>query len=211
MPDGLPRDVFILPAADDFGFRTSLYVISTGEETILIDVTDAGQLTPLSALLEREGLPDPGHVLLTHNHVSYQEAVIAEKWGAKMYLHPDDARSLPGRARYRDPMTDRHLAGLGFRFLPTPGHSPGHIMVLWQRHGGVLFTGDALIGISEQGDDGLRLRRPPEVTSRDDGALLRSLRALTPPSARHILPLHGRPLLGLTPGDFAAVWQRALA
>ncbi len=35
----------------------------------------------------------------------------------------------------------------GLRVIHTPGHTAGHISLLWERHGGVLFVGDACVNL----------------------------------------------------------------
>ncbi len=46
-------------------------------------------------------------------------------------------------------VTDRQRVALagGINVIHTPGHSAGHIALLWERHGGVLFVGDAASNI----------------------------------------------------------------
>jgi glyoxylase-like metal-dependent hydrolase (beta-lactamase superfamily II) len=57
------------------------------------------------------------------------------------------------------------------RVVHTPGHTPGHICLLWQRHGGVLLVGDAAINV-------LGLRPPPALFTLDMDQAKESLRRI---------------------------------
>jgi len=97
-------------------------------------------------------------ILLTHAHFDHIGALpeLARRTGAPVYLHPAE------RELYRSPHnamppfvapitglpeTVAELAGtwpdLGFRVLPTPGHSPGGVSFYFE-HAAMVFSGDAL-------------------------------------------------------------------
>jgi len=94
---------------------------------------------------------------------------------------------------------DGSVPGLpGWKWIPTPGHSPGHIS-LWRELDRVLITGDALISTRQESAlavwrQTLEVRPPPAYFTPDWRAAyesLRRLRALNPAIAAtgHGLPL----------------------
>lgn len=89
-------------------------------------------------------------ILLTHAHFDHISGArdIAEQTGCKVYLHEAD-RSLPSQLTLSTlPPTENYgegdvlsLAGLTFRVLHTPGHTPGGVCLLC---GDAMFSGDTL-------------------------------------------------------------------
>lgn len=89
-------------------------------------------------------------ILLTHGHFDHVGGVkgIAEETGCKVYLHEEDL-TLPNRLTLGTiPYTDHYgegdtltLAGLSFRILHTPGHTPGGVCILCED---AMFSGDTL-------------------------------------------------------------------
>ena len=91
------------------------------------------------------------------------------------------------------------LAG-GLRAVHTPGHCLGHVAFLWQRHGGVLITGDACsnmrgldwtIGYEDIAEGGRSLRKLAEL--RFETACFG----------------HGKPILGGADQQFQKRWGTA--
>lgn len=197
------------------GYRSTSYVLSTDAGAVLIDVTDP-------AWLPRAGTwGPPKYLLLTHQHTRWAEAAYEAAFSLRVYLHPDDTRGphrgphagAPAASRYHDPGTDRDLAGLGLRFWHVPGHTPGSVFIYWDRHGGVLFTGDTVVGPTVDGPRELSF--PPSWTCDDAARMRRSVRSLELPAVRYILPFHGEPVIaagddeGAT--DLERMWQNLIA
>jgi glyoxylase-like metal-dependent hydrolase (beta-lactamase superfamily II) len=80
---------------------------------------------------------------------------------------------------------DGDVLPFGATALHTPGHTAGHIALLFPRDGGVLFAGDAAT-------DFLRLGVGPVYEDVDEG--MRSLRRLAGLEFETALFAHGRPL-----------------
>lgn len=120
-------------------------------------------------------------------------------------------RSLPARTRSRieaaGDITDvvRPLSpggavpGLrGWEWVPSPGHTPGHIAYL-RRRDGVLLSGDALLTVDLNSVSGVltgrrRLGESPWYTTWSRPDARRSVEALAALEPRVLLPGHGYPL-----------------
>jgi glyoxylase-like metal-dependent hydrolase (beta-lactamase superfamily II) len=91
-------------------------------------------------------------------------------------------------------------------WVPTPGHTPGHVAYL-RRRDGVLLAGDAALTVDLNSIGGVLLGRqrvagPPRYTTWDWQAAKRSVGTLAEVEPRVLLPGHGRPL---TTGPAAAL------
>ena len=92
-------------------------------------------------------------IMLTHGHYDHVGAVseIMEQTGCEMYINPRDEGYEPGMSgmkfkmpeggKYYDDGDVVKAAGLEFKVLATPGHTPGSVCLIC---GGALFTGDTL-------------------------------------------------------------------
>ena len=178
-------------------FFTNCYIVwgGTPGRAVLIDPAD--DAPGLLRILDGLGLA-PEAVLLTHGHYDHILAVpgLQKRWpDLPVYCHPLDVpRALTERdmgltrptvasfANLR-PLADGQeltLAGLTFRVLHTPGHTPGSVTF---QTGEALFTGDTLF----HGDIG---RTDFEGGSMPDmRASLKRLAVL--PDQTVVLPGHG--------------------
>jgi len=145
-------------------FEERTYVAwNTADRCVLVDpgCREGAEQEALDQLLRKEGLT-PEAVLLTHGHIDHILGVAAlqERFGIPVYMHPADTVALDynvrmaERFRIRLPQKDfawtpvqdgqlLDLAGMHFKVIATPGHTPGCVCYLEQEQG-VLFTGDTL-------------------------------------------------------------------
>jgi glyoxylase-like metal-dependent hydrolase (beta-lactamase superfamily II) len=169
--------------------RPQALVVDPGYEADRIDDT-----------LRREGLSVAAY-LITHGHFDHVTALaeMVRRHPAPVGLHPADAAwafsPLPGRFQFfPTPKAPPHIdrawadgqewedAGLRYRVIATPGHSPGGVCLHFPE-AGLLVAGDTLF----QGSIG-RLDLPlAEPAAMADS--LRKLLAL--PDATVVLPGHG--------------------
>jgi glyoxylase-like metal-dependent hydrolase (beta-lactamase superfamily II) len=124
---------------------------------------------------------------------------------ARTRMRIEAANSVTDVVRPLDPQGG--VPGLpGWEWLPTPGHTPGHVAYL-RRRDGVLVAGDAALTVDLNSVRGVLLGRqrvagPPWYTTWDWPAAKRSIKALAELEPRVLLPGHGRPL---TAGTAAAL------
>lgn len=83
----------------------------------------------------------------------------------------------------------------------TPGHTPGHICLLWERHGGVLFIGDAAVNV-------LGLRPPPALFTVDMEQAKESLRRIASLEFQTACFGHGAVLKGRAHAAFRHLVER---
>ena len=141
--------------------QENTYVVSgKGASCVVVDpgfqdaVESARVLECLSSM-------QPEAVLLTHGHMDhiYGAALLQQRFGIPVYMSPEDRKVIDYYqrvSRFGFPVADNNFstspvedgsiveaAGLCFRVISTPGHSPGS--VCWMVEGEkALFTGDTL-------------------------------------------------------------------
>lgn len=128
---------------------TNCYVV-TDEQTLNCAVIDPGEESnTILDYIESNHL----HcklILLTHGHFDHVGGVrdLAAETDCRVYIHPDDLSMPPrltaGPIYYTDTYGEGDTvteAGLSFRVLHTPGHTPGSVCL---RLGNDLFCGDTL-------------------------------------------------------------------
>lgn len=86
-----------------------------------------------------------------------------------------------------------------WEYVPTPGHTPGHVAYL-RRSDGVLLSGDAVLTVDLNSVVGAvtgrqRIAGPPWLTTWDGAAARRSVEALAALHPQVLAPGHGRPLV----------------
>lgn len=139
------------------------YVLSTPGRCVAIDPGFHGedQLRELYDYLSGEGLKLEA-ILLTHAHFDHVIGVkaIQERYGVPVYMNPADEMILPEDVIYTDTLgikgfdpsfkwtgvawgEDLELAGIRFRAIASPGHTPGGTSWYCESEGAI-FTGDTL-------------------------------------------------------------------
>jgi glyoxylase-like metal-dependent hydrolase (beta-lactamase superfamily II) len=189
--------------------ETNCYVVAPerGGPCVIIDAPD--DLDGIAVMLAANDLY-PQALLVTHAHIDHAggAAAVADKWSISAYLHPDDEwlaadpiaqlRSLFGGVLpnwldggFEPPDSWQALAheqqlvlaGMDFKVLHTPGHTPGHCCFHIEDEG-ILFSGDQLFAGSIGRTD---------LPGGDSAALMRSMRdhVLTLSDDTMVLPGHG--------------------
>jgi len=154
-------------------------------DAVVIDPSDEAALA--EARIQALGLRVRA-ILLTHGHFDHGGDVerIRRRTGAPVYLHPADT-ALPSwlthGVTHTDELSDGEeldLAGMRFRVLHTPGHTPGSVCFLC---GELLFAGDTLFAGSCGRTD---------LPGGSGADMMRSLRRLAElPGDYRVLPGHG--------------------
>jgi len=96
-------------------------------------------VTPLVKPLERLG--GIAHIFLTHRDDVADAERYAKHFGSRRIIHRNELASQPGAEVVLEGDEPWELAP-GFRVIPTPGHTKGHCVLLFQER--FLFTGDHL-------------------------------------------------------------------
>ena len=158
-------------------WQVNVYYLIDRNEVTIIDTGGRGSaLGIMEGLRELDKGPgDVTRILLTHGHQDHAGSAsrLAAATAAPVHVHGDDARHVREGTDYQ-PLKPRSLLGhlillrrpptsveatpmaatisdgdeiSGMRIIHTPGHSPGQVVFLWPRHGGVLILGDALFNL----------------------------------------------------------------
>jgi glyoxylase-like metal-dependent hydrolase (beta-lactamase superfamily II) len=158
----------------------------------------------------------PQTILLTHAHYDHAGGLEALRaaWDPAILCHREevgfvtgqsDYRHLPSRGlwysigrllmgstRWQLPVArdlERGQAVEGMAIIHLPGHTPGHIGFLHPEDRAML-CGDAVMNV------GGRLSPSPALATQDPAAARSSLGRLGDLDYEHLLPSHGRPILG---------------
>lgn len=168
---------------------TNCYLVWQDGRTDAVIVDPAANSRKITAALQEHGLT-PVCFLLTHahfDHIGALKPLLAAAPDARVYVGDQDKDDPCDMAydllTYTDTYQDGdsvEAAGLSFRVLGTPGHTPGSVCLLC---GEALFSGDTLFAGSYGRTDF------KGGSMQDMYASLRKLAAL-PPQTR-VLPGHG--------------------
>jgi len=182
----LTVDVVALPLGD---YQTNCYLVAApgASEAVVVDPGDRPDAV-LGALGERGW--SVAAILVTHGHFDHLGAIagVAEETGAEVWMPRGEADKL--RTLDAGPYEPQHLveggetlrlAGLEFRVLSVPGHSPDHVAYATD---GIVFIGDLLFAGSVGRTD---------LEGSDEGTLLASIAAVMEalPGETIVAPGHG--------------------
>lgn len=197
----LTENIYLLETS-----RGSHVYLVRGEETVLIDTgliyMQKGILRELEILCG--DLTEIKHILLTHHDLDHignaavlQQLTQADVWASREdipYITGDKDRSsfkkyfkyifnVPKPKNLRPYIPGKDISGV--KILPTPGHTPGHVSLIY---GEYLFAGDLVK--SSKG----KLEPYPKAWNWDHTVLLKSLQIAAAQPAAWICPAHGKPV-----------------
>ena len=178
-----------------------------GKETILVDTCVPGRGKQILNEVKTLHInpQEIKHILLTHHDLDHignaamlQKATGAQVWASREdipYILGQKTRhgikkylSLVMKAKKPQPINeypaDNRLGEI--EIIPTPGHTPGHVSLLFQD---VLFAGDLLAT-----KHGIVNPSPPIMTW-DRPLLIESIKKILPLSFNVICPAHGDPVI----------------
>ncbi len=136
----------VLPLGD---YQTNCYILHNEDSRDCVILDPGYEPEIISRFLEEKGLTLRA-ILLTHCHFDHVGAVkdLAAQTDCRVYLCQKDLAMPPmltnGPLYYTDTYADGDTvtqAGIPFRVLETPGHTPGSVCLIT---GGNLFSGDTL-------------------------------------------------------------------
>lgn len=169
-------------------YQTNCYILHPEHSGGCLVIDPGYQPETVLSLLRQKGLTAQA-ILLTHGHFDHVGAVreLAAQPQCRVYLCPEDLSMPPmmtaGPLYYTDTYHEGDgltLAGLSFRVLHTPGHTPGSVCLLFEN---ALFTGDTLF----RGSCGRT-----DLPGGDWAAIVKSLKRLAAlPGDIPVYPGHG--------------------
>ncbi len=140
-------------------------------------------VTPLVRRLEALG--GIAHIFLTHRDDVADAQRYAERFGSRRIIHRDELSSQSGAEVVLDGAGPWEL-GPGFLAIPTPGHTKGHCVLLFQDR--FLFTGDHL----DWDRDGRQLSASEDYCWYSWPQQAESMRRLGDYRFEWVLPSHGQ-------------------
>ncbi|RIV26668.1 MBL fold metallo-hydrolase [Alicyclobacillaceae bacterium I2511] len=197
----ITKNVHLLTAT-----KGSYSYLVLGNEPVLVDTSFPGRTAAILHALKDLGMEpkDLAHIVLTHHDVDHvgNAKALAAITGADLWASAEEVPFIEGRVKERGARkllkvlvrVDRpqgmrtYEAGKqigGLEVIPTPGHTPGHVSLLF---GDVLLAGDLV-----QTKKGL-LRLAPGLFTWDKETLRRSLRKVGKLQFHWVCPAHGEPV-----------------
>ena len=197
-PFEIEPGVFMLGYNARSSFGANSYLVSRDAGNVMID--GSRWTRRLTGWLEANG--GLSTILLTHRDDVGDAARYAGHFGARVFIHRDDAAGADFATDFFDG-TSPSAAAPGITAIPVPGHTRGSVVFLTSA--GILFTGDSLAWDHQHG----RLTAFRQACWYDWSTQLTSLGALEAYRFRRILPGHGG-LVALDPDAMAAALHRML-
>lgn len=147
-----------------------------------------------------EALGGIAHIFLTHRDDVADAQRYAEHFGSRRIIHRAELSSQPGAEIILDGDEPWKL-GPGFRGIPTPGHTQGHCVLLFQDR--FLFTGDHL----DWDRDAQRLSASKDYCWYSWTLQAKSMQRLAEYRFEWVLPGHGQKV-HLAAGEMQQLLQR---
>lgn len=189
----------------DSSTGSHVYLIK-GEEIMLIDTGLPFKRKGILREIESMGiaLADIKHILITHHDIDHigNAYVLQQLTGAKVWASREDIPIIYGdidRSSFKKYLKyvfkikvpeniNPYIPGEsmnGIEIIPTPGHTPGHVCLLYKES---LFLGDLLE------NKGGKLRPYPKVWNWNNDVLLESVKKIADIPVKWACPAHGEPV-----------------
>lgn len=183
-----------------------VYII-LGKEKFLIDAGRPGQGKGILKEFKSMNIQpkDIKHILITHHDIDHvgNLALLEEKTGASVWASNEDipyicgAKNRPGIKRFfsfimrakKPEKINAYSENQTFEdieVIPTPGHTPGHVCLLYND---VLFVGDLVRSSKGQ------LNPMASFMNWDEPVLKESIKKMNNYSFKWVCPAHGEPVL----------------
>ena len=129
--------------------QTNCYILRQGDSRTCVVIDPGQQPQPLLQYLQQQDL-EVAAILLTHGHFDHVGGVrtLVAETDAPVYLNDADLVLPPqmtdGPLYYTDSFgggSELQIAGLSFRTISTPGHTPGSLCIFCED---CMFSGDTL-------------------------------------------------------------------
>ena len=137
-PEKIEDEVYFCGFASESSYGASSYLIVRPEGNVLVDSPRFAK--PLVRNIEALG--GIHEIFLTHRDDVADQELWADHFGASRIMHHDDAGRLRGKIEHLITGNDAVPFSEDLLILPTPGHTKGHMVLLYRNH--FLFTGDHL-------------------------------------------------------------------
>jgi glyoxylase-like metal-dependent hydrolase (beta-lactamase superfamily II) len=138
LPERIDGDVYRCGYTSEASFGAISYLVKNESGNLLIDSPRFA--APLARNIEALG--GVRRMLLTHQDDVADHAKFHERFGCERVLHRDDVRTKTASVELKPAGREPVELEPGLLMIPTPGHTKGHAVFLWQER--YLFTGDHL-------------------------------------------------------------------
>lgn len=198
-PEPIDGAVYRCGFTSDDSFGAFSYLIRKDGGNILIDSPRfAGPLVKNIA-----AMGGVARMLLTHQDDVADHEQFHERFGCERVLHRADVHAQTNAIERQPEGDDPIELEPGLLMIPTPGHTRGHAVYLWQER--VLFTGDHLAWSESRG----HLYAFRSACWYSWSEQIRSMERLLDYRFAWVLPGHGRPI-HLAPDAMRASLERCI-
>lgn len=181
-PEPIEEEVYFCGYASESSYGAASYFVQHADGNVLVDSPRFGG--PLVKRIEELG--GIRFIFLTHRDDIADHDSWAKHFKAERIMHGDDAGRLRNQIEVLIEGQDDVPLAKGFTIIPTPGHTKGHMVLLFRNK--FLFTGDHIWW--SEGYNGLNSSRSFNWYSWEQQ--LESVRKLLAYDFEWILPGHGR-------------------
>jgi len=200
-PEPLEGGVWFLGYTARASFGGWSWLIRRPEGNVMVDSPRAA-----GPLLSRiEALGGVALLVLTHRDDVADHEAIARRLRCPRVMHEADVDRDTRRVERQVGGTDPIPLAHDLLLIPTPGHTPGHCVLL--KGDRFLFAGDHL----SASEDGAELEASREYCWHDWSEQVRSTERLLDHRFSWVLPGHGRIYRGSSPASARAALERCLA